>query len=463
MRKFSAGRPRSVGGSLPVVLAVLLGAAATSPVGAQQLITQARQTIQVEVANAELLQFTTPVVRISLANPAVADVDPEEPNELVVRGVSIGTTTLFAWLSTGAVRTITIEVVPDIGPLQDQIEAIFPTADITVTTSGNAIILSGRTDNPAIVRRVLVLAQATGAPVINNIQAPTAEQILLHVRFAEIDRSALARLGSDLFVQNVGQVETVVQDGSEASIETLSEGIVRLLLVGQNARLDAVIRALRTSGEFRSLAEPNLLTLEGQEATFLAGGEFPFPTVQTGQTGGAGGGGGAVTIQFKEFGIRLRFTPYVTPSGTIRLHVAPEVSSLDFANGLTISGFSIPALLTRRTETEVELAPGEHLAIAGLLDNTMTESVDKIPLLGDLPILGALFRSTERQQNRTELLVLVTPYIVEPSRSRIPVPTDEPSTWRWFRSMKPDTTNRTNPHSPGGTSGNDAGSVPTIR
>jgi pilus assembly protein CpaC len=255
----------------------------------------------------------------------------------------------------------------------------------------------------------------------------------LRVRFAEIRRSASSRLGADLFGSNVAELDRVFGDGSSANIETLSEGIVRLFLIGQDAQLDAVITALKAKGEFRSLAEPNLLTVEGVEAEFLAGGEFPYPSVQSGAQNGA------VSIQFREFGVRLRFTPTITNDGSVHLNVVPEVSTLDFANGLQVSGFSIPSLLTRRASSEVELRPGQHLAIAGLMDNTMSDAVSKIPLLGDLPIIGALFRSKSSEQDRTELLVIVTPYVVQPSNTPIPVPTGEAGTWRWDRSLRADT------------------------
>jgi pilus assembly protein CpaC len=200
--------------------------------------------------------------------------------------------------------------------------------------------------------------------------------------------------------------------------------------MGDNTSLKATIQALKTRGEFRSLAEPNLLALEGQEASFLAGGEFPFPMLQ-------GSTGGGVTIMWKEFGIRLNFTPYVTNTGSIRLAVEPEVSSLDFANGLTISGFQIPSILTRRARTEVELRPGQHLAIAGLMDNSILSKVDKIPILGDIPILGAFFRSKDAKQNRTELLVIVTPHIVHPLETAPEIPTGEPDDWKWMRGLRP--------------------------
>jgi pilus assembly protein CpaC len=353
----------------------------------------------------------------------------------MINGFQVGATTLIVWQQ-GAPRLYNIEVTADATALESQLRTLFPSASITVSTSGNVVILSGTVQSPTIARRATELAALTGAQVINDLQSPSAEQVLLHVRFAEIRRTSSTRLGADLFANNVAELDQVFGEGSTAAIETLSEGIMRLFLIGRDADLEANIRALKSKGEYRSLAEPNLITMEGQEASFLAGGEFPYPTVQQGGTAGAG----QVSIVFKEFGIRLRFTPDVTNSGTVVLKVAPEVSSLDFANGLTFAGYQIPSLLTRRAESTVELRPGQHLAIAGLLDNTFSDNVDKIPFLGDLPILGALFRSKANDQNRTELLVLVTPHLVEASDVAPGMPTGEPRTWRWDRYLKVDTT-----------------------
>jgi pilus assembly protein CpaC len=277
------------------------------------------------------------------------------------------------------------------------------------------------------------VVRSSGATVIDNMAAPPQRQVLLHVRFAEVDRTVLSRLSADLFAsnpQNLGQaIENPGFDPSTPGlrtpeIETLAEGIVRLFLIGnQGSSLEALIRALKTEGHFRSLAEPNLVALEGEEATFLAGGEFPFPTVQ------AAGANGAVTIQWREFGVRLNFTPFVTNTGSIRLKVAPEVSSLDFANGLTISGFQIPALLSRKASTSIELRPGQHIAIAGLLDNSRLVEKSKIPILGDLPIIGAFFSSKSVRDRKTELLVIVTPHLVEPVDAPPALPTGETDTW----------------------------------
>jgi pilus assembly protein CpaC len=191
-----------------------------------------------------------------------------------------------------------------------------------------------------------------------------------------------------------------------------------------------LIQFLQSKGDLRSLAEPNLITLPSKEASFLAGGEFPYPAVQ------GGGGNNAVSIVFKEFGIRLRFTPVITRNGSIRLKVMPEVSSLDFSNPLVFGGFTIPSLLTRRAETEVEMKDGQYLAIAGLMNNTLSDNMTKNPILGDIPILGQFFRSKDARQNRTELMVLVTPKLILPSDAPSALPTGEPEGWRWAGSMK---------------------------
>ena len=207
--------------------------------------------------------------------------------------------------------------------------------------------------------------------------------------------------------------------------ESNSEGTIELSLIESDSHLRTLIKAFRETGDFKSLAEPTLLALDGQEASFLAGGEFPFPSVQGGQQSNA------ITVEWREFGVRLNFTPTVTNIGNIRLALAPEVSSLDFAGGLTLSGVQVPSILSRRAETQVELREGQHLAIAGLLDRSIQENIRKIPLLGDIPILGTLFRSTEERQQLTELLVIVSPQIVEPSGVAPDLPSGDPEGWDW--------------------------------
>jgi pilus assembly protein CpaC len=397
------------------------------PVYAQQVMTQPTRVVSVPRGTSALITTVSPAERVALGDPSVADAIVMSPNEILVNGLQVGSTSLLVWDRAGRVDMYTLEVTPDIGGLERQIRSLFPDLPIRLTATGDAVVVTGEVRDALAARRVLDIVRASGARVINNLMAPSALQVLLHVRIAEVNRSAIQALGSDLFFHNphrYGEVE----DLATLDIETLSSGIVRLFLLGDNgASLEAAIRVLRTRGDFRSLAEPNLVTLEGETATFLAGGEFPFPAIQP------GGGQQQVTIQWREFGVRLNFTPRVTNDGRIRLHVEPEVSSLDFANGLQFAGYTVPAILTRRASTDVELRPGQHLAIAGLLDNQQEATVSKIPLLGDIPIIGTFFSMRERRDRQTELLVIVTPYIVEPLDAPPTIPPGEPGDWRRHR------------------------------
>jgi pilus assembly protein CpaC len=304
---------------------------------------------------------------------------------------------------------------------------LFPAEEIDVTARGNTLILSGQVSSAFVARRALELAEGSGAVLIDNLQTPAPSQVLLHVRFAEVSRNALRSLGNQVI--DVLNPDFLDVDGDWRG-RTDSDGVMELSLISSDAHLRAVIRAFQETGDFKSLAEPTLLALDGEEASFLAGGEFPFPVLQSGKSSNA------VTIEWREFGVRLNFTPSVTNIGNIRLDIAPEVSSLDFAGGLTLSGFQIPAILSRRARTHVELREGQHLAIAGLLDRSIQENIRKLPFLGDIPILGALFRSTDERQRLTELLVIVSPRIVEPMDQPPVLPTDEPTTWEWERFLR---------------------------
>jgi pilus assembly protein CpaC len=419
---------RSMTRSISAVWLALVLAVLAAPVAAQQVMTQPARVVSVARGTSALITTVAPAERVALGDPNIADAIVISPNEILVNGQQVGTTSLLVWDRTGRVSMYTLEVTPDIGGLERQIRSLFPDLPIRLSSAGEAVVVSGEVRDALAARRVLDIVRASGARVINNLMAPSALQVLLHVRIAEVNRSAIQQLGSDLFLHNphrYGEVEEL----SVLDIETLSSGLVRLFLLGDNgASLDAVIRALRTRGDFRSLAEPNLVTLEGETATFLAGGEFPFPSVQSGA-----GASDRVTIEWKEFGVRLNFTPWVTNDGRVRLNVQPEVSSLDFANGLQFAGYIVPAILTRRASTEVELRPGQHLAIAGLLDNQQEATVSKIPLLGDLPIIGTFFSMRERRDRQTELLVIVTPHIVEPLDAAPAVPPGEPEDWQRHR------------------------------
>lgn len=399
-----------------------------APASAQQFITEPEGAVTLARGTSAVLVSPVEFTRVSMADPEIAEAVVISPTEVLINGRTLGTTTFVVWDTTGERHIYGVEVTADAAALERSLTTLFPDEDITVTARGNTLILSGPVSSAFVARRALELAEGTGAVLIDNLQTPAPSQVLLQVRFAEVSRSALKSLGNQV-IDILNPHETTT-DGDWRGI-TDSDGVVELSLINSDSHLRAILQAFRETGDFKSLAEPTLLALDGETASFLAGGEFPFPTVQGAQTSNA------VSIEWREFGVRLSFTPFVTNIGNIRLDIAPEVSSLDFAGGLTISGFQMPTILSRRAETQVELREGQHLAIAGLMDQSIQESVRKLPFLGDIPILGALFRSSDERQQVTELLVIVSPRIVEPTDLPPEIPTDEPETWDWEERLRP--------------------------
>jgi pilus assembly protein CpaC len=410
------------------ILLALLSIPATWPVAqAQQVMKQPSEALSVSRGASLLLVTDAAIQRFTVGDPEIAEVLVLSPNELLINGKALGSTSLILWEGGTTPKMFSVEVTIDTPALERYLAEALPGERFVVTASGSSVTLSGTVNDPIVVDRAVAIAQGTGVQsVINNLVSPPAVQVLLQVRFAEISRSNLKDFASQLATLNPQDLDS---DGDWLG-ETLSDGLIRILLSNPGASIEGIIDAAITKGTLRSLAEPNLLTLPGKEATFLAGGEFPYPTIQGVSTGG-GNAQNAVTIAFREFGVRLRFTPTITQSGAIRLKVAPEVSQLDFANGVTISGFQLPSILVRRAETEVELREGQYLALAGLIDNSTIDNVSKIPILGDIPILGHFFRSTQTRAKQTELLVLVTPRLVGASNSPIAIPTGEPDAWSW--------------------------------
>jgi pilus assembly protein CpaC len=298
-----------------------------------------------------------------------------------------------------------------------------------VTPSRNAIVLSGHVTTEDVAKHAGALASAYSRNVVNVLTfGPVgAEEVMLEVKFAEVDRSALLQLGINLFTtgsgNTIGQVATgqfggvtglgTITDNGQGGTPTASATVtnaLNLFFFNPQVHLGAVIEALKTQNVLQILAEPNLIAVNGKEASFLAGGEFPFPVAQQNATGIS-----TITIQFREFGVRLKFTPIIQPNGNIHLHVAPEVSTLDLANGVSIGGTVIPALSTRKAETEFELQDGQSFVIAGLMDNRVTNIESKIPGLGDIPILGNFFKSKSLQRSNSELMVLCTVHRISPS------------------------------------------------
>lgn len=399
--------------------ALALLALAPSGAWAQRVVNQVERVISVSRGSSALLVNPVPLSRFSVGDPSIAEATVLSPTEVLLNGKGLGTTTLLIWDNSGQVRVNSVEVTADAPALQRFLKQLMPDEDIQVSASGNTVTVSGNVKDPNSVARALDMAKGTGATIIDNLVAPQAVQVLVRVRFAEINRTALRDWATRFSTLNPHRLDTD-GDWSGATDPTVGSDAITFLLNSGNANIQAFIAAATQKGDLRTLAEPNLMTLPGKEAYFLAGGEFPYPSVQGGSSSGA------VSIVFKDFGIKLRFTPNIARNGAIRLKVAPEVSSLDFANGLTIQGFEIPSLRTRRAETEVELREGQYLAIAGLLDNETTRNLTKIPILGDIPILGELFRSRGIRDRRTELLVIVTPELVQASDSAPKVPTGEP-------------------------------------
>jgi pilus assembly protein CpaC len=368
------------------------------------------------------------VVRIAVADPAVAAATVVQPREILVEAKAAGTVSLIVWGEVDR-QQFELAVEPAIGSLQLQLQGLFPGEDIRVTVSEEAVVLSGRVSAMTIAQRAEEVAEASSSKskVINMLQAPagaSSQQVMLQVRFAEVDRRALTELGAsfiarrdkfDAITSTQQYAAPVIDDEKQAPI--VFSDYLNLFFFWRPEGIGGVIRALKERGYFHSLAEPNLIAYNGQEASFLAGGEFPVPVVQ--------GATGTVTIQWKEFGVRLNFRPTIT-GDQIRLKVKPEVSAIDFEKGITLSGFRVPALTTRRAETEVELKDGQSFAIAGLLNNVAQQTADRIPILGDLPIVGTLFRSRRTQKDQTELLVLITPKLVRPLEAgeEPPMPVD---------------------------------------
>jgi pilus assembly protein CpaC len=392
------------------------------------------QALHVFVGKSVVINLQSPVIRILSSNPAVIDTLATSPTQVVVEGKAAGSSSLILWDATGHSQMLDVTVDVNIAHLRTTLEQMYPGEAITIQSDGAHLILTGTVSEAKIVDDVGKMAAAYSGGVVNSLLvAPVhEEQILLEVKFAEVDRTKLQQFGINLFstgaANTIGAVSTqqfapptLQTSGASASgsAGTGSVNVTELLNIfafRPDVNLGATIRDLESKSVLQILAEPNLLALNGQKASFLAGGEFPVPIVQGGQSAGV------VTIQFRPFGVRLEFTAFVGKDRVIRLHVAPEVSTLDFSNAAIISGFTVPALSTRRAETEIELKDGQSFGIAGLLDNRVQVQLSKVPGIGDIPILGNLFRSRSVTRSNSELVVLVTPRIVDPVKLNTPPP-----------------------------------------
>ena len=375
--------------------------------------------IDLMVGRSTVLNVGSPIARVSLTVEKIADAMVTGPTQLLIHGKEPGTISLFVWDKEGSIKTFEVKVRRDLSALVAHLKQLFPGEDITVLGSGKDVVVSGTVTSKYVMEKAADVAAGyveKKENVVNMLkqqEGVASNQVMLRVRFAEVSRNAMQELGATFFANGyknewVGRVTPpgvpgpIFDDG-----RMIFSDFLNIFVFNAKEGLGGAIKALSNKGLFQSLAEPNLIATNGKEASFLAGGEYPYPVVQSGS------GTNSVTIVFKEFGIRLNFTPTVLGDDLINLKVKPEVSSLDFANAVILDGFRVPALSTRRTETEVELRDGQTFAIAGLMNNTVTSTMGKIPGIGDIPILGLLFKSKAHQKAQTELVVMITPTIIK--------------------------------------------------
>ena len=408
----------------------------------QQNVSSEGQALHILVGKSVVVNVQAPITRVLSSNPSVIETLATSPTEIVVEGRAAGSSSLILWDQSGRSQMLDVIVDVDVSGLRSAIERTYPDQNIDVQADGGRLILTGKVTDAKMIEDLTKMSGVYSNQIVNSLTLGISHdrQVLLEVKFAEVDRTKFSQFGINLLSTGAGNTlgttttgqfggfgTQTITDAFKVPNKTVDTGlptagpdhvaftsnqsiqnVLNIFLFRPDIHFGAVIQDLQQRSILQILAEPNLIALNGQKATFLAGGEFPFPIVQPGN------GFTAVTISFKPFGVKLDFTGTISSDGTIRLHVAPEVSTLDFANALAISGFAIPAISTRRAETELELRDGQSFGIAGLLDNRAQAQLSKVPGIGDIPILGQLFRSRNVNKSNTELLVLVTPHIVDP-------------------------------------------------
>lgn len=433
-----------VRGTVPVVslCALTIGMVAgstlwaqTTPPPADMARHDSSRELSIAVGKTAVIDFTQRVKRVAVGLGDIAEASVVSPTEILVNGKAPGATSLIVWEEGGVRQFFNVTVHQSLftaeGNLTDlrrQLRMALPGQNVQVSYDNGLVVLRGTVTDLNSSDQAVQLASTMGKVVnllyVNVPQSPP--QILLKVHFCSVDRNLEKQLGLNIFslgaTNSIGQVSTgqfspVAVTDTGTPVATISSGL-NLQIFRPDLNLGATLEALESKGVVEELAEPNVLAEDGKEASFLAGGEYPYPMEQ----GVSGGGAGAVTIQFKQYGIRLSFIPTITPRDTIRLQLAPEVSSLDFTHNIEISGFNVPGINIRRVKTEVELGNGQSFIIGGLLDNSETQTFEKIPFIGDVPILGKFFQSIQRTKNNTELIVIVTPEIVPPIPAGQPLP-----------------------------------------
>ena len=425
---------------LAMLCAAIPAAVITFPAGAQtgQVGPSLHAgTLEVPVNKSQIVNADRPIAKAMIGNDEIADILPLTDRSIYVLGKKAGTTSLTLYDARGRVIAVMdVAVGPDVEALQTQFGVLLPGEAIEAHISNDSIVLTGIVSNPGSVDRAMQLARTYGGDkVVNLISVGSSQQVMLEVQFSEVDRSAGKQLGLSAFGNSRGGSFGGLTGAGSNLIPDPNTGIGVLKLdsiVGQagilsqtfnigGLSIQGILNALETKGMARTLAKPTLVALSGERASFLAGGEFPIPVAQS----SSNNGNGTFTVEFKTFGVSLAFTPTVLSDRTINMIVEPEVSEIDPSASLTLNGITVPGLKTRRVNTTLELRDGESFAIAGLLQQDTKVNITQLPILGSLPIIGTLFRSTRYQKGETELLIVVTPHLVAPIRpGQVRLPTD---------------------------------------
>jgi pilus assembly protein CpaC len=398
------------------------------------------ETVHVLVGKSIVINVQQPLSRVLSSNADAVETMATSPTQVVVEGKAPGASSLILWGKDGQSQVLDVVADIDIAGLRNAVQKTYPKENLQIEADGPRLLLTGTASNARIAEELGKMAGVYSKEVMNSIVVPVSHdrQVLLEVKFAEVDRTVLSQVGVNMFSTGAGNTIGTTTTGQFGSFQPVKindvfgggaphfpfevkdftvNQVLNIFLFRPDLHLGTVVQALQAHNALQILAEPNVMAISGQKATFLAGGEFPFPVVQP------SAGFSSISILFKPFGVKLDFLGTVNDDNTLRLHVAPEVSTLDFTNAVTLpGGGTVPAISTRRAETEIELKDGQTFGIAGLLDKRVTAQLSKVPGIGDIPVLGQLFRSKSVNKANTELLVFVTPHIIDPVHATATAP-----------------------------------------